>query len=1558
MKLFYLNIFLLVLCLNTTVNAQCPARPKASLRVENNDVCGDDPIRILNNSEPNGNDVFYVWDWGDRSKKDTVYDASTPQHIYSLRSCSQPVGGEEFEVRLSAINKNAACLNHESSTKVYVYKKPQPTIDAPGEVCLGNSKVNFKGNLCPSNVPNTTVFWDFGDPNTTSDTSSAPNPSYTYTSAGSYKVTLTVKTIICGNPSVVSKDVLVKEPAVANADFTLANNCAVTDVTLNNTSIGDVTNKWTITPSSGWVFANNTNSNTRSPIIRFIQAGTYTVSLSISNPCGNKTWASQPIVIKSKPTATLDSINPICQEQNITPKLLSLSDGGSTITSYDWQFPNATPATSDIQNPSNILYSNVGLYPITVAITNSCGTTNLQRWVRVLEKATAAFVSSGVPASKCGPFEVSYKNNSTGASSNQWSITPVTGWRFAQNSTATSKDVSIRFETAGQYVVRLDVKNPCGDKFLTENIEVLTAPKITLDSIAPTCPPADIAVNIKVDNGGTPLSIQRVESSGGTPKVFETFENIKIRFDSSGVYILKATAANVCQTVDVTRIVRVSQPAQVAVTASAPPPNNCGDFTLNFKNNSIGATSQKWLVSRINGTGGFTLTYPNALDAAVSFTENGEYRVTLEIGNACGAPQTWTSDVIKVFTKPVLKIADLVKRDCRPVTLQPRLAIQNGGGYPLSIQWTFEQGTPLSSSDISPSNVTFDSAGRWLIKAVADNLCGITTDSFYIEVDARQSPNFTVPKDTFCTADSPITLTPSPSNGVLTINGTVAVGNIFNPNLYKNEVKLKYTVGSGRCADSIQKTVWVFGSSVSAGADLAICDTASGAITLTGATPLGGTWQGLGVSPTGIFKPMEAGLGTHELTYIFQEAVSKCINKATLKITVNARPKAIIDSLDFGCKDLNYVFKGDKSVGATTFQWSFGDNSTSDSPNPTHVYKRAGTFDVQLIIGSTAACRDTTKQKVVISEPSIARFSLSPTEGCSDLSVSPKNINPDANTQYIWRFGNGLTSTLTQPNSINYTNENITDTVYRITLQAQSKGCPNAGDTAYVKIFAKTKAVFLPRQDSVCHNQLVDFSNTSKNVQSYFWDYGNGVNSKDSIALPQRFGSDSLPRTYTIKLIVRGRCNADTLTRLVYVKAARLKAFVNLSDSIQCAGTAVIFRNGSTTGTSVIYRFDDGTTATGDSVSHIFSQIGRRKITALVTNGCDVDSVNRYVNILETPSVFFTFEQDLCKKDKFIFQNKTKNSNTFTWQFGYQGATSNEVNPTHVFPIVGNYRIYLRAIHPVTGCLGQDSALIKAEPPFDLKGLRYTAPLCYGTEGSIVVPSDSILGGTLPFRFSLNDTLFKSTSGVFSNLQGQKYYTLYIKDFNGCLDSERVYLGGSLPFAVDAGDDFKINLGDSVRVQATTNRLGIMRYKWQNTEGVACDTCALTWLKPVRNSTFVVAAKDTSGCEARDQLIIEVNRTGRIFVPNVFSPNRDGVNDYVFPFTDLSVKKIISFKIFDRWGGLVFSKNDFMPNVETNGWDGTLKGQDALPAVYTWVLEVAFWDDFVELKKGDVTLMR
>ena len=61
-------------------------------------------------------------------------------------------------------------------------------------------------------------------------------------------------------------------------------------------------------------------------------------------------------------------------------------------------------------------------------------------------------------------------------------------------------------------------------------------------------------------------------------------------------------------------------------------------------------------------------------------------------------------------------------------------------------------------------------------------------------------------------------------------------------------------------------------------------------------------------------------------------------------------------------------------------------------------------------------------------------------------------------------------------------------------------------------------------------------------------------------------------------------------------------------------------------------------------------------------------------------------------------------------------------------------------------------------------------------------------------------------------------------------------------------------------------------------------------------------------------------------MPNVFSPNGDGLNDIFTLFTDSDVKEITLLEIYTRWGDLVFRKKNYLPNVPTEGWDGKFAG--------------------------------
>ena len=91
--------------------------------------------------------------------------------------------------------------------------------------------------------------------------------------------------------------------------------------------------------------------------------------------------------------------------------------------------------------------------------------------------------------------------------------------------------------------------------------------------------------------------------------------------------------------------------------------------------------------------------------------------------------------------------------------------------------------------------------------------------------------------------------------------------------------------------------------------------------------------------------------------------------------------------------------------------------------------------------------------------------------------------------------------------------------------------------------------------------------------------------------------------------------------------------------------------------------------------------------------------------------------------------------------------------------------------------------------------------------------------------------------------------------------------------------------------------------------------------------------------------------------PNVFSPNNDGTNDFLFVQGDDELVKVNSLTIYNRWGGLVFEAKDTEPNSPELGWDGFLDGQRAASGIYGWVTEVEFSDGSVQVIKGNTTLL-
>ena len=117
-------------------------------------------------------------------------------------------------------------------------------------------------------------------------------------------------------------------------------------------------------------------------------------------------------------------------------------------------------------------------------------------------------------------------------------------------------------------------------------------------------------------------------------------------------------------------------------------------------------------------------------------------------------------------------------------------------------------------------------------------------------------------------------------------------------------------------------------------------------------------------------------------------------------------------------------------------------------------------------------------------------------------------------------------------------------------------------------------------------------------------------------------------------------------------------------------------------------------------------------------------------------------------------------------------------------------------------------------------------------------------------------------------------------------------------------------------------------------------------------------AINESGCIRSLTIDLEALDKYKVFVPNIFSPNNDGINDLVTVFTGSDISMVRSLRIFSRWGGLMFENFDFLPNDLSLGWDGFVNGEKAAEGEYVWFAEIELDDGSFRMFKGDVALIR
>ncbi|MCB0643309.1 MAG: gliding motility-associated C-terminal domain-containing protein, partial [Phaeodactylibacter sp.] len=379
-----------------------------------------------------------------------------------------------------------------------------------------------------------------------------------------------------------------------------------------------------------------------------------------------------------------------------------------------------------------------------------------------------------------------------------------------------------------------------------------------------------------------------------------------------------------------------------------------------------------------------------------------------------------------------------------------------------------------------------------------------------------------------------------------------------------------------------------------------------------------------------------------------------------------------------------------------------------------------------------------------------------------------------------------------------------------------------------------------------------------------------------------------------------------------------------------------------------VYDTDAITLCAGDSVlvfGNYETMAGSYMQTFTANNGCDsIHTVN--VEVLDPLFVQEVFE-NTCKDAAMGAIDLLVSGGLAPYSYSWSGPYGNTANLSGL-----DAGAYAYTVTDANACTYSGELVIDVAPYPDFS-FDILSPTCYDDEdGAIWVVTDDP-----DLTFSL-DGSFYQFSPAFQYLAGGAY-SVFIQDGNGCVYENELIVPTPAELLVQLPQDTTIQLGEILDVQSQVNTFDSVLYAWNPMEAVDCVNCPdqLDYA-PTETVLLSLMVADTLGCSDVDSMLIRVEKPRNIYIPNAFSPNFDGVNDQFQLFTGIDVQQVLTLKIFDRWGELIYEANNYLPDVNTGGWDGTFRGVPMNPGVYTYMAEVLFIDGEQLLYTGSVHLVR
>ncbi len=759
-------------------------------------------------------------------------------------------------------------------------------------------------------------YWEF--PGGTPDTSTAQNPTVTYNAVGTYSVTLIVSNAAGSDTLTQTNLITVAPPPVAGFSVAVSGASA----TFTNSSANATTYNWD--------FGDGNSSTEQNPTHTYANDGTYTVTLTATGPCGTST-STQTVTIATPPVAGFTA-SPTADCGPLTVQFTSTSSNNTT--GFQWFFPGGTPSSSTEQNPV-VTYSASGQYSVTLIVSNAQGSDTLTQtnYIQVFVDATASFTSTVNGAT------ASFQNTSSNANTFLW--------HFGDGNTSNQANPTHTYAQDGTYTVTLIAANSCNADTFTQTITIVTPPVAGFTASPMSgCGP----LTVQFTNASSANAVEFLwEFPGGTPSS-STEQNPTVTYDNPGVYSVTLTVSNSAGSSTTEQedfIIVLGLPA-AAFEASVSGP------TASFTNQSGGATSYSWDFGDGNGS--------TAENPSHTYAASGTYTVVLTASNACGT--TTSTQTVTILLPPTASFSASTTSGCAPLTVT---FTNQSSADATEFNWTFEGGTPTSSTESNPT-VVFKDPGTYTVTLVASNAAGSSTSTMTIAVQGPPTAGFTVQQ-----AGLGIVLTNTSQNATSfhwnfgdgnTSNETNPTHTYAQPGAYTVTLRAENACGSVEFSTQVEiqgaAPIAGFKPSATQGCmpftvqftDQSVGNPIAWNWSFPGGNPAVSTAQ----NPTVTYMTP----GVYPVTLIVTNAYGADTLTQQSLIEVLALPAA---AFDYTATNLTVKFNN-QSQNGTSYTWNFGDGTTSNEANPTHTYASPGTYTVSLTVLNN--CGAATLQKTIV----------------------------------------------------------------------------------------------------------------------------------------------------------------------------------------------------------------------------------------------------------------------------------------------------------------------------------------------------------------------------------------------------------------------------------------------------------------------------------------------------------------------------------------------------------------------------------------------------------------